>query len=259
MVVMTELPSFSLAGRTAVVTGASRGIGRSVALALAEAGADLVVTGRAEADLRDVAEQIRARGRACTVVAADLGSVAAIQAMADAALSALGHVDILVNNAGIALPQAALDVSEEAWDSQFAVNLKGLFFCAQRFGRHMIERGQGGRIVNISSQAGVVGLADHAAYCATKAGVGLLTRVLAIEWGPHNVLVNAVAPTVILTEMGERVWGEPAKRDPMLARVPLGRFGRPSEVAGVVVFLASDAASLITGETILVDGGYTAQ
>ena len=256
---MTEVPGFSLAGRTAVVTGASRGIGRAIALALAAAGADIVATARSTDDLDEVAGDVRARGRACHTIVADLRDVADIRAMAAAAISALGHVDILVNNAGVAFPQEALEVSEEAWDSQFAVNLKGLFFCTQCFGRHMIDRGEGGRIINTSSQAGVVGLPDHAAYCATKAGVGLLTRVLAIEWGRHQVLVNAVAPTVILTEMGERVWGEPAKRDPMLARVPLGRFGRPSEVAGVVVFLASDAASLITGETILVDGGYTAQ
>jgi 2-deoxy-D-gluconate 3-dehydrogenase len=254
-----ELPSFSLTGRTAVVTGASRGIGRSIALAMAEAGADIFATARVEADLRAVADEVRARGRACHTTLADLASVEAVRAMAAEAVSSLGHVDILVNNAGVALPQPALDVSEDAWDTQLDVNLKGAFFCAQAFGRHMIERGAGGRIINVTSQAGVIGLVDHAAYCASKAGVGLLTKVLAIEWGRHGVLVNAVAPTVILTPMGERVWGEPAKRDPMLAKIPLGRFGRPSEVAGVVVFLASDAASLITGETILVDGGYVAQ
>ena len=254
-----ELPSFSLKGRTAVVTGASRGMGRSIALALAEAGADIFGTGRAEADLRGVADEVRARGRICHTFSADLSSVTAISDLAERAIAAMGHVDILVNNAGIALLQPALEVTEEAWDAQLDVNLKGLFFCAQAFGRHMIERGRGGRIINIGSIVGVVGMAEHAAYSSSKAGVSMVTRVLAIEWGSHNVLVNAVAPTVILTPLGEKVWGDPAKGDPMRAKIPLGRFGRPSEVAGVVVFLASDAASLITGETIMVDGGFTAQ
>jgi NAD(P)-dependent dehydrogenase (short-subunit alcohol dehydrogenase family) len=254
-----ELPSFSLEGRTAVVTGASRGIGRSICLALAEAGAAIFATARAADDLGAVADEVRARGRPCHTALADLSSVEAIRELAGAAIGALGRVDILVNNAGVALPQPALDVTEPAWDAQIDVNLKAVFFCAQAFGRHMIEHGRGGRIINITSQAGVTGLAEHAAYSASKAGVGLLTKVLALEWGRYGVLVNAVAPTVILTPMGERVWGEPAKRDPMLAKIPLGRFGRPSEVSGVVAFLASDAASLITGETIMVDGGYVAQ
>ncbi len=254
-----ELPSFSLEGRTAVVTGASRGMGRSIALALAEAGADVFGTGRAETDLEAVADEVRARGRVCHTFPADLSSVAAIREMAAHAISKMGHVDILVNNAGTALLQPAVEVTEEAWDAQMDVNLKGVFFCAQAFGRHMIERGQGGRIINIGSIVGVVGMAEHSAYSSSKAGVTMLTRVLAIEWGRYNVLVNAVGPTVILTPLGEKVWGDPVKGDPMKAKIPLGRFGRPSEVAGVVVFLASDAASLITGDTIMVDGGFTAQ
>src|SRR5579871_3274406 len=155
---MTELPSFSLAGRRAVVTGASRGIGRSIAVALAEAGADIVATAREESALQGVAEQVRACGRTCSTIAADLASVASLRALASRATSSGGPIDILVNNAGIALPQAALDVTEEAWDSQFEVNLKGLFFCSQCFARHMIDSGRGGRIINVSSQAGVIGL-----------------------------------------------------------------------------------------------------
>src|ERR1700730_8021667 len=217
-----ELPSFSLEGRTAVVTGASRGMGRSIALALAEAGADVFGTGRAEADLEGVADEVRARGRVCHTFPADLTSVAAIRDMAAHAISAMGHVDILVNNAGTALLQPALEVTEEAWDDQMDVNLKGVFFCAQAFGRHMIERGQGGRIINIGSIVGVVGMAEHSAYSSSKAGVTMLTRVLAIEWGRYNVLVNAVGPTVILTPLGEKVWGDPDKGDPTCSKIPMG-------------------------------------
>lgn len=246
-----------LTGKVAVVTGAGKGIGRAICLELAQAGADVFGVSRTEADLDSLGEEVRAFGVRFGACVADLSSAAAAEFAAEQA-AAFGDVDILVNNAGVARTAPAEDVTEADWDAVMDTNLKGAFFVAQAFGRGMLARGRG-RIVNVSSQAGVVGLRDHAAYCASKAGLGLITKVLAIEWGPRGVSVNAVAPTVILTPMGEQVWGDPAVGAPMLAKIPLGRFGRPVEVASVVAFLASDLAAMMNGETVLIDGGYTAQ
>ncbi|MCC7372132.1 MAG: glucose 1-dehydrogenase [Chloroflexi bacterium] len=249
--------AIDLTGKVAVVTGAGKGIGRAISLELAQAGADVFGVSRTASDLDSLASEVRAQGVRFGACVADLSSAAAAEQAARAAAD-FGQVDVLVNNAGIARTAPAEDVTEADWDAVMDTNLKGAFFVAQAFGRGMLARG-GGRIVNVTSQAGVVGLRDHAAYCASKAGLGLLTKVLAIEWGPRGVAVNAVAPTVILTPMGEQVWGDPAVGAPMLAKIPLGRFGRPAEVASVVAFLASDLAGMINGETILIDGGYTAQ
>jgi NAD(P)-dependent dehydrogenase (short-subunit alcohol dehydrogenase family) len=242
-----------LDGRRALVTGASKGIGLAIAHRLVAEGVQ-VVTGSREttAELKELAGSGR-----LTAVEVDLTSETGPADLVAAALDG-GPVDVLVNNAGLALNAPADQVSEEDWDTTLAVNLKAAFFCSQAVGRRMLARGRG-RIVNVTSQAGVVALSDHAAYCASKAGLGMITKVLAVEWGPRGVAVNAVAPTVILTPLGERVWGDPARGGPMLARIPLGRFGQPVEVASVVAFLASDLAAMINGETILVDGGYTAQ
>ena len=188
---------------------------------------------------------------------ADLTSAAAVEGVARRA-NLFGRVNILVNNAGVARTGPAEAISEADWDFVLDTNLKGAFFVAQAIGRGMLERGTG-RIISVSSQAGIVGLRDHAAYCASKAGLGLLTKVLAIEWGPRGVAVNAVAPTVILTPMGEQGWGDPEVGRPMLATIPLGRFGQPIEVASVVAFLASDLAAMINGEIVAFDGGCTAQ
>jgi NAD(P)-dependent dehydrogenase (short-subunit alcohol dehydrogenase family) len=249
--------AIDLTGKVAVVTGAGKGIGRAICLELARGGADVFGVSRTAADLDTLGGEVRALGVRYGAYVADLSSVTAAHEAAQQAAS-FGEIDILVNNAGVARTAPAEDVTEADWDFVLDTNLKGAFFVAQAFGRGMLERGRG-RIVNVTSQAGVVGLRDHAAYCASKAGLGLLTKVLAIEWGPRGVAVNAVAPTVILTPMGEQVWGDPAVGDPMLAKIPLGRFGQPVEVASVVAFLASDLAGMIHGETILIDGGYTAQ
>ncbi|NIM05311.1 MAG: SDR family oxidoreductase, partial [Armatimonadetes bacterium] len=178
--------------------------------------------------------------------------------LAENALQGNRRIHILVNNAGISLPESAAETTLEHWDLTLDVNLRAPFLLSQLIGRHMIEQG-GGKIINMSSQAGEVALADHAAYCASKAGLILLTKVLAVEWGPHNIKVNAVAPTVILTPMAEKAWADERKRQAMLAKIPLGRFGRPVDVSGAVLFLASPASDLITGEVLTVDGGYTAQ
>jgi len=253
-----EYPSFDLFGKKALVTGASKGIGYHAALCLANAGCDLAVAGRDEEGLALVAAGIRELGRQVHVLKADLADTQAAINMAREADRLLDGVDILVNNAGLSYPESALETTVEHWDTTMDVNLKAPLFISQQIAPGMIQRG-GGKIILICSNAGIVGLADHAAYCASKGGMVLLTKVLAIEWARYNINVNAIAPTVILTPMGEQVWGAPEKRDPMLAKIPAGRFGQPVEVSGAILFLASDASSLMHGETLVVDGGYTAQ
>jgi 2-deoxy-D-gluconate 3-dehydrogenase len=200
---------------------------------------------------------VEACGRRCLVVEADMATVEGPRAAARAALDAWGGVDILVNNAGIAIVEPLLEMQAEDWDLVQAVNLRAPFLLAQALAPGMIERRMG-KIVNVSSQTSDVALVEHAAYAASKNGLNALTKVMTAEWARHNVQANAVCPTVILTPMGEQVWGDPAKGEPMKAKIPLGRFGRPVEVADLVLFLASPASDLITGERIYVDGGYTA-
>ncbi|MFN8526742.1 MAG: glucose 1-dehydrogenase [Chloroflexota bacterium] len=250
--------TINLTGRAAIVTGAGKGIGRAISQELAHAGASVFGVSRTEVDLQTLGQEIRSAGGTFTHHVADLTGPAAAERMAAAAQGAYGQIHILINNAGIARNAPAEDVTEEDWDATLNTNLKGAFFCAQAVGRRMLHHGYG-RIVNVSSQAGLVALRDHAAYCASKGGLELITRVLAVEWGGRGITVNGVAPTVILTPLGERVWGDPARGGPMLAKIPVGRFGQPIDVASVVTFLASDLASLINGETIAIDGGYTAQ
>jgi len=249
--------AIDLSGRVAVVTGAGKGIGRAICLELARAGADIFGVSRTASDLDALGEEIRVLGVRYLSCVANLTTAAASEEVARQA-EQFGEVDVLINNAGVARTGAAESVTEADWDFVLDTNLKGAFFMAQAVGRGMLERGSG-RIVNVSSQAGIVGLADHAAYCASKAGLNLLTKVLAVEWGGRGVTVNAVAPTVTLTPMGVQVWGDPAVGVPMLAKIPLGRFGQPEEVASVVAFLVSDLAAMINGEVVAIDGGYTAQ
>jgi NAD(P)-dependent dehydrogenase (short-subunit alcohol dehydrogenase family) len=248
---------FSLPGKRALVTGGSKGIGAEVAVVLAQAGADVAISGRDTAGLADTAAKVRAAGRTCVEIAADLATVAGAEQTAAAALDAFGTVDILVNNAGIARIDNLVDMSLEDWEETQAVNLRTPFLLAQALVPGMIAQGMG-KIINISSQAGVIALEGHGAYAASKGGLNMLTKVMAAEWSRYNIQINAVAPTVILTPMGTQVWGDPAKSEPMLAKIPLRRFGQPIEVADLVLFLAAPASDLITGETILIDGGYTA-
>ncbi len=248
---------FLLTGKRAVVTGASRGLGYDIAIALADYGADVVGFARTGGELALLETEIVARGRRFLAVTGSVDDSEAVSALARRAEAELGGVDILVNNAGISFVEPAVDVSQKTWDAQLAVNLSGAFFCAQAMARGMIARGYG-RIINISSISGIVGMLDHAAYVATKGGLNALTQSLAMEWGPHGLTVNAIAPTVVLTAMGERVWGPPEKGDPMKAKIPIGRFGKPREVAAAVVYLASEAAGLVNGHVLVLDGGYTA-
>jgi NAD(P)-dependent dehydrogenase (short-subunit alcohol dehydrogenase family) len=240
-----EQPSFDLTGRVALVTGAGRGIGHDLALALVGAGAT-VVSG------------IRGGDAPTESVTIDLRDIGSISAAVDTVVERHGRIDMLVNNAGLGTNHDALDVTEEEWDELMAVNLKGLFFTCQAAGRHMVAR-RYGRIVNMSSQAGHVGIRRHAAYSASKGGVELLTKVLALEWGPHGVTVNAVAPTFVRTPGTTERLDRPEFLDDVLTRIPIGRVGTTTEVAAAVIFLASPSAGLVNGTSIVVDGGWTAQ
>jgi NAD(P)-dependent dehydrogenase (short-subunit alcohol dehydrogenase family) len=249
---------FDLEGKTAIVTGAGRGIGKAIALGLAEAGADVGLISRTLSELEAVAEQIESLGRRAGAVAADITETDRIEPLVEELREKLGGVDILVNNAGMNIPQEALDVTVEAWDQVMDINLKASFFLAQAVGRAMIAQGRGGRIINISSQTGSVALIKRAAYCASKAGLDLVTKVLALEWATHGILVNGVAPTFIETELSKGFLADPEFREYALAKNLLKKLGTPEDVVGAVIYLAAPASSLVTGHVLMVDAGWTA-
>jgi NAD(P)-dependent dehydrogenase (short-subunit alcohol dehydrogenase family) len=256
---MNHLPQFDLTGRVALVTGAARGLGRAISLALAYAGADVAL------GLRDVhahgglPQEIEALGRRAMPLQMDMTRLDEVRRSIDEAAGRFGRLDILVNNAGLAPENAAENVREEDFDLTLAVNLKGTFFASQAAGRIMIQQ-KSGCIVNVSSQAGLAALPGESVYCMTKAAIIHLTKCLAVEWGQHNITVNAVAPTFIATPGTAECLANPAFRADVIERIAaLHRIGEPMEVAGAVVFLASPAASLITGHTMVIDGGWTAR
>ncbi len=251
-------PDFDLAGHVAIVTGASRGIGHDLVLALASAGAVVGAAARSRQDLDLLLDEVRGSGGRAFGVETDVTDVASVRRAVHDVLAREGRLDILVNNAGLGANHDALDVTEADWDELMDVNLKGLFFMSQAAARPMIERGYG-RIVNLSSQAGLVGIRRHAVYSASKGGVNMLTKVLALEWAPRGVTVNAVAPTFIRTPGTAERLDEPDFADDVLARIPVGRFGTTADVAAAVLYLASPAAGLVTGTVLPVDGGWTAQ
>jgi len=248
---------FSLTGKVALVTGATKGIGFDICKVLADAGADIAAVGRDQAGLDDVRSAVEALGRKCVTVTADLATTDGPITAAQEALKAFGTIDILVNSAGVALIEPMLGATIEDWDRTMAVNLRAPFLLAKELAPKMIAQ-RSGKIVNISSQAGVIAVDGHAAYCASKGGLNMLTKVMTCEWAKHNIQANAICPNIVLTPMGEQVWGDPAKSQPMLDKTPLGRFGKPQEVADLVLYLASPASDWVCGETILIDGGYTA-
>jgi len=252
---LPRTPSFRLDGRRALVTGASRGLGRACAAALAEAGAHVVLAARGRDALERVAGEIAEAGGSAETLPLDIADVERTAA----ALAALGPVDTLVNNAGGNRPAPLLDVTVADFDAVMGINVRGAYFCAQAVAREMVAAGRGGVIVNMSSQMGHVGGPRRTVYCATKHAVEGMTKAMAMDLAPHGIRVNAIAPTFISTPMTRPFLDDPAFREDTMNRIALGRLGELPDVMGAVVFLASDAASLITGTSLLIDGGWTAQ
>ena len=253
-----DYPDFSLSGQGALVTGASQGIGHDLALALAHAGARVAVAARQVGLLERLCAEIAAEGGEAAAVEMDLRDRGSIEAAVAATVERFGRLDVLVNNAGLGTNHDALDATEAEWDDLFAVNVRGLFFACQSAGRRMVGQ-RYGRIVNMSSQAGLVGIRRHAAYTSSKAAVIGLTKVLALEWGPYGVTVNCVAPTFIRTPGTAERLDQPEFLADVLQRIPVGRVGSTTDVAGAVLYLASPSAGLVTGSVLTVDGGWTAQ
>jgi NAD(P)-dependent dehydrogenase (short-subunit alcohol dehydrogenase family) len=256
---MPDYPRFDLEGRSALVTGAARGIGRAIALALADAGSDVALGLREASTADDLVGEIEGMGRRSVAVPMDVRDLGQIAGAVEDVAKSFGRLDILVNNAGLGPANPAIQVTESDFDLTLDVNVKGLFFASQAAGRVMIDQGFG-RIVNMSSQAGFIALPTESVYCLSKAAVAHLTKCLAVEWGAHGITVNAVAPTFIRTDGTAADLADAAFEADVIERIAgVHRIGEPMDVAGAVVFLASPAASMITGTTLLVDGGWTAR
>ena len=253
---MSAAEWFDLGGRIAVVTGARRGIGRGVAMGLAQAGADLVVAGRAAAD--DLTADVERLGRRCLAVEADLADPAQVDRVIPRAVEAFGRVDILVNNAGTATRGPALDVTRDDWHRVLQVNLHAVFSLCQAAARDMLPRGRG-KIINIASLMSFQGGINIAGYTASKGAVAQLTKLLANEWAAHGINVNAIAPGYIATDLTRPLREDPVRGPAILARIPAGRWGRPDDLAGAAVFLASAASDYVHGHLLVVDGGWLAR
>jgi len=253
-----DYPNFRLDDQVAVVTGASEGIGYGLAKALANAGAKVAVAARNVDRLNQLADEIQAEGGEALPTPLDVCNVVQINDAMRQVHEHWGRLDILVNNAGLGFKHSAVDVTEADWDETMNVNLRGLFFCCQAAGKIMLNQGSG-RIINMSSQVSVVGIRDYAVYCASKGGVNQLTKVLALEWSSRGVTVNAVGPTFTYTPGTAHLLDDPECQKGILDRLPIARLGTITDVAGAVIYLASPAAALVSGELLLVDGGWTAQ
>jgi len=255
---MNPTDLFLLDGKIALVTGAARGLGKEIAMGLAQHGASLVL-----ADVESpekTAEQIKRKGARCIAVKTDVSDEAEVKDLKAQAIEAYGRVDILINNAGVSqLSHTRTEaLSVEEWDQVIGINLRGTFLCCKHMGGSMMKTG-GGNIVNIASTAGITGVPRAPAYCASKAGVILLTKSLALEWAPHNIRVNAIAPHYLETALTRGIRGSDKVYDGLIKQIPLRRFGKPSELIGAVLFLSSDTSSYVTGTVFAVDGGYLAQ
>jgi len=256
---MTVLDQFRLTGRRALVTGGGRGLGRVIAQALAEAGADVAVAGRTLDVCQEVARDIAAAtGRRTLALAADVTLAAEVERLVREVEDGLGPIDILVNNAGLNIRGAVEELGESDWDAVVGINLKAPFLCSRAVGPGMCERGWG-RLINLGSILSVVGIAGRTPYASSKAGLLGLTRVLALEWAKRGVTVNAICPGPFATDMNRQLLTDPVKYQAFVEKIPLGRWGELHEIAGAAVFLASDAASFVTGSALFVDGGWTAQ
>lgn len=250
-----NLPTLlDLSDKVAIVTGASQGIGQAIAIALAQWGARVTLAARNLERLQETARQVEAVGGVACVVATDVTCAEQIQTMVDTTLEQFGRIDVLVNNAGIILQRPFLELSEDDWQQVIDTNLTGIFLCCQRAGRYFVTQ-QGGKIINIASHWGFIGVSNVVSYCASKGGVVQLTRALAVEWARHNITVNAVAPGYIATELNAEARSVEGLRNHMLRQIPLRRFGKVDEIAHLVAFMSSDAANFINGHTIVVDGG----
>lgn len=249
--------NFSIENKVVVVTGASRGLGRGLAKALAGSGAIVAVAARSQAELETLVEEIRSEGGVCEGFVMDLRDLESISSAFAGIAERFGRIDILVNNAGMGNPIPAEEITEADWDWMMDLNLKGTFFCCQAAGRIMLAQGKG-RIVNISSQASVVAIPGEAIYCASKGGLNMLTKVLAVEWSGRGVTVNAVGPTFIRTPGTAERLDDPDFLSAVLEKIPRGRVATMGDIAGAVIYLASDAADMVTGTLLLVDGGWTA-
>ena len=248
---------FDLTGKVAVVTGAGRGLGRVMAIALAAAGADVVCSARSIVEIEEAAMEIRLLGRRAIAVACDVTDETACDALAEQAVVQLGHVDILVNNAGVNIRKPVLELTGAEYAQVLNTNLNGYFNCARAVGKRFVGQGSG-KVINISSIMGRVALANQAAYASSKGAIEQLTKVLALEWAQANVQVNAIAPTYFETDLTRPLFEDLERKRFITERTPMGRWGQPHELAGAVIFLASDASSFITGHTLVVDGGWTA-
>jgi NAD(P)-dependent dehydrogenase (short-subunit alcohol dehydrogenase family) len=256
---MTVLDKFRIDGKVALVTGGARGLGRTMATALAEAGADVALTGRTLAPSEQTASEISAAsGRRCRAYEADVTRSSDVERLAAAVEADFGRIDILINNAGTNIRGPIEQLSEADWDTVVDTNLKGPFLCARAIGPGMVRRGWG-RVINLGSVLGVIALAGRAPYASSKAGIINLTRVLALEWAGTGVTANAICPGAFGTEMNRQLLDDPVKYQEFVKRIPMGRWGEPEELGGAVLFLASDASSYVTGSALFVDGGWTAR
>jgi len=249
------LKRFDLTGKVALVTGASRGIGGELGLALAEAGADMALVARTEGALQTMAGRVRELGRRALVVPADVAQVSTLPSVVERVVAEYGHIDILVNAAGVQCRKPMLEVTEEDWDAVNSVNLKAVYFCSQAVARQMLKQGKG-KIINIASLTSTIGIANISIYTATKSGVLGLTRAMSREWSGLGINVNAIAPGYFRTEMTKRLYDDPAMHKWIVDRTPMGRWGELEDLKGVAVFLASGASDFITGQLINVDGGW---
>lgn len=249
------LDKFNLKGEAGIVTGASKGLGKGIALGLAQAGADLVIASRTQSLLEEVAQEIRRYGRQVLVVAADVSKKEDIDRLVEKSLDKFGKIDFLFNNAGITRRSPSEDYSEKDWDEVISVDLKGVFLLAQAVGRVMIKQG-GGKIINTSSLVAVTGGKTIPAYAASKGGVAQLTKALANDWAKYNINVNAIGPGYFKTDHTKALWTDKVRYRELTERIPMGRWGNPDDLAGTAVFLASEASDYITGQTIWVDGGW---
>ncbi len=251
----TMLDIFSLAGKKAFVSGASRGLGREMAITLAAAGADVALAARSVAALENTANDIQKFGRSALICPMDISSIDDIKNAVSDALKAFGRIDILINNAGIEGIGPLIDMTTETWDRVMDVNLKGHVFCTKAVGKHMIKN-RYGKIINIASISGIIGLSYGSLYCASKAGLILFTRSIALEWAQYNIQINALCPGYVLTDLNKRFF-ESSQGQKMIKKIPMRRIAEPKEIRGITLLLASDASSFITGSAMVVDGGHS--